>query len=159
MARTEFEHAGGGRRTAERGTRERALAHNEREGCQRDRLGNGANRVEAAFGSERGDVAHPIERDGDCADDEIEAIGFGFHGLRVAGVHNAVGPELFEFLGFIDGRSEGGDFTAPFIEKLHCEVTETSDANDSNAICGPDSEFNDGAEDCNASAEERTGAD
>ena len=159
MAGTEFEHARGGRRTAERGTREGALAHDEWEGCQRDRLWNGANRVEAAFGSERGDVAHPIEWDGNCADDEIEAIGFGFHRLRIAGIHNAVGPELFEFLGFVGGRSEGGDFAAPFIEKLHGEVTEASDANDSNAVCRPDSEFDDGVEDGDASAEERTGAD
>lgn len=159
MSGTEFEHARGGGGTAERGTREGALAHDEREGCQRDRLWNGANRVEAAFGSERGDVAHPIERDGDCADDEIEAVGFGFHSLRIAGIHNAVGTEFFKFLGFVGGRSEGGDFAAPFIEKLHCEVTETSDTNDSNAVCGPDSEFNDGAEDCDASAKERTGAD
>ena len=38
-------------------------------------------------------------------------------------------------------------------------MTETSDTNDSDAVCGPDSEFDDGAEDCDASAEERTGAD
>jgi len=159
MAGTEFEHADDGGRTAERGTREGALAHDEREGCQRDRLWNGANRVEAAFGSERGDVTHPIERDGDCADDEIEAVGFGFHSLRIAGIHNAVGTELFEFLGFIGGGSEGGDFAAPFIEKLHCEMTETSDANDSDAVCGPDSKFDDWVENGDASAEERTGAD
>ena len=156
MAGTEFEHADDSGRTAKRGTREGPLPHDEREGCECDRLWNGANRVEAAFGSERGDVTHPIERDGDCADDEIESVGFGFHSLRIAGIHNAVGTELFEFLGFVGGRSEGGDFAAPFIEKLHGEVTEASDANDPNAICGPDSEFNDGAEDCDAAAEERT---
>ena len=159
MAGTEFEHAGGGGRAAERRAREGALAHDEREGGERDGLGNGSDCVEAAFRSERGDVAHPIERDGDCADDEIEAVGFGFHGLRIAGIHNAVGTELFEFLGFIGGGSEGSDFAAPFIKKLHGEVTETSDANDSNSVCGPDSEFDDGAEDCDASAEERTGTD
>jgi len=38
-------------------------------------------------------------------------------------------------------------------------VTEASDANDPNAICGPDSEFDDGVEDGDASAEERTGTD
>ena len=102
MAGTEFEHADDGGRAAERRTRERALPHDEREGCQRNRLGNGADCVQTAFGSERGDVAHPIERDGDCADDEIEAVGFGFHSLRIAGIHNAVGTELFEFLGFVE---------------------------------------------------------
>jgi len=159
MAGAEVEHTGGGGRTAERGSGEGTLPHDEWEGCQRDRLWNGTDCVQTAFGSERGDVAHPIEGNGDCADDEVEAVGFGFHSLRIAGIHNSVGTEFFEFLGFVGGRSEGGDFAAPFIEKLHGEVTETPDADDSYAVSWANAEFDDGAEDCDASAEERTGAD
>ena len=158
MAGAELEHTSGGGRTAEWGAREGALAHDEREGRQRDWLGDGADRVEAAFGSESGDVAHPVERDGDCADDKIEAVGFGFHGFGITGIHNAVGAEFFEFLGFVHGRSESGDFAAPFIKKLHGEVAQTTDTNDADAICGADPEFDDGAEDRDPAAEEWAGA-
>ncbi len=158
MAGAEIEHAGGGGRTAERGTGEGALAHDERKGCQHDRLGNGSNRVEAAFGSECRNIAHPVERDGNCANNEIEAVGFGFHSFRVTGIHNSMGTEFFEFLGFVRGRSEGCDFATPFIEKLHGEVAEAADANNSDAICGSNPEFDNGAEDGDPAAEERTGA-
>ena len=114
--------------------------------------------MEATFGSECADVAHPVEWDGNCADDKIEAVGFGFHGVRVTGIHDTVGAEFFEFLGFVDGRSEGGDFAAPFIEKLHGEVAEAAYSDDSDAICGPDAEFDDGAKDRDPTAKEWAGA-
>lgn len=158
MAGTEVEHTSGSGWTSEWRSGEGALAHDEREGRQHDWLGDGADRVEAAFGSEGEDVAHPVERDGDCANDKIEAVGFGFHGFGITAVHDSVGAEFFEFLGFVHGRSEGGDFAAPFIEKLHGEVAEAADANNSNTICGSNAEFDDGAEDRDPTAEEWAGA-
>lgn len=114
--------------------------------------------MKATLGSERADVAHPVERNGHCADDEIEAVGFGFHGFGISGIHDPVGAEFFEFLGFVHGRSEGSDFATPLIKKLHGEVTEAANANDSDAICGSNPEFDNGAEDRDPAAEERTGA-
>ena len=158
MAGAELEHTSGGGWTAEWRSGEGALAHDEREGRQHDWLGDGADRVEAAFGSESGDVAHPVERDGDCANDKIEAVGFGFHGFGITGIHDPVGAEFFEFLGFVHRRSEGGDFAAPFIEKLHGEVAQTADTDDADTICRSNPEFDNGAEDRDPAAEEWAGA-
>ena len=158
MAGAELEHTSGGGWTAEWRAGEGSLAHDEREGRQHDWFGDGADRVEAAFGGEGGDVAHPIERDGNCADNKIEAVGFGFHGLGITGIHDPVGAEFFEFLGFVHGRSEGGDFAAPFIEKLHGEVAQTADTDDADTICRSNPKLDNGTEDRDPSAEEWAGA-
>ncbi len=84
MSGAEVEHTRGGGGAAEGGSRKGPLAHDERKCAERDGFGNGADCVEAAFGGECGDVTHPVERNGDCADDEVEAVGFGFHGFCVA---------------------------------------------------------------------------
>ncbi len=102
MSGAEVEHTRGGGGAAEGGSRKGPLAHDERKCAERDGFGNGPHCVEAAFRGECGDVAHPVERNGDGANYKIEAVGFGFHSFRVAGVHNTVGAEFFEFLGFVE---------------------------------------------------------
>ena len=98
---TKLQHECRGGWTSEWGTGERTLPHNERERIEGDRLGNSSNSVQATLWGKGCDIRHPLERDGDSADDEIKSTRFRFQSFAIAGVNNAMGAELGEFVHFI----------------------------------------------------------
>lgn len=72
VAGGEVEHGGDRRGRADGAAGDVPLGHDEGEGLDGDGLEDGADDVEAAFGSERVDVGVPVQRDVDGGDDVVE---------------------------------------------------------------------------------------
>jgi len=152
---TKLQHECRGGWTSEWGTGERTLPHNERERIQCDRFGNSSDCVQAPLGSKCRNIRHPLKRDGDSADDEIKSTRFRFQSFAIAGVNNAMGAELGEFVYFIGRGGKGCDLASPLIEKLNCKVAKSASTDDSDSIGRSNMKFKDGTENCNATAKER----
>lgn len=158
MAGAEIQHFhdGGGR--AERGAGDRLAPADQGKGSHWHRLQHRADEVQTTIWRQRGDEETPIERDVGGDEDKVErAAQFRQCGL-VAGADDVVGAEFAGFvrLGFAGG--EGGDLAAPFVEELQRQVTQSADADHADAVGRLDPEIDDGAEDCDSPAEQRTGA-
>ena len=112
--------------------------------------------MQATVRRKRGDEEIPVERDVRGDEDEIEGAREFPESRLVAGADDMMGTEFPCFIGFGFAGREGGHFAAPFVEELHCQVTQSADANDADAIGRLDSEIRDRREDGDSAAEQGT---
>src|SRR5271166_3986478 len=157
MTLAEIQHEGRRDRAAQRRTRQRLLAHQQRERREGNRLRHGSHRVQAATGGQTVDVRRPVHAGIDRGEDQLKRTAERGQLLFVAGNDDAVRPQLLRLLTFAVGRREGDHFTAPLTEELEGQVPQTADANDADPVRGPHVELHERIEDCDPAAEKRPG--
>src|SRR5215472_10697208 len=131
MPGTEGEHSVDGRRTADRRTGNRLLAHDETEGGNRHGFEHRTHDMKYAFRREGSQQSRDIQGNIDGGNDEIEAAS-DFLQLDVAfGVVDVVRAEFAGFRLLAIARGERVDFAAPSVCKLQRHVAQPADADNS----------------------------
>lgn len=151
----EIEHLLRRDRAPERGSSDRFVSRDEWEHRRTDTR-RGPDEVELSFRPQGRDILVPVELDIHGDEEKIETVRRLVERIRVFGVDEMMSPETAGMFLLIRTRREGGDLAAPLIEKLQRHVTEATDPDDTNAIRWGYLIRDDGVEDGDPSAEERS---